>query len=81
MDIDLKTATRTTRRHTVSLHGEDIVELLRQELKSQGVKRLPTGKVEVHVSIPGGGDWSNTNLTIDDACPVVVNWEEIEEED
>lgn len=27
---------------------------------------------EVYVRVPGGGDWSNTQLAIEDDCPLIV---------
>lgn len=76
IDVDMRTETRTTRRHMVHLHGEDIVDLLIQELKAQGVKRLPTGKVEVVFAVPSGGDYSGMEVDISDAHPVIIRWEE-----
>lgn len=39
---------------------------------------IPAGAT-ITVSIPGGGDYSNTDLDIDDRCPVVVAWTEVVE--
>ncbi len=74
MDIHFNTSTITTRQHTVRLSDDDLVELLRQELKAQGVKFLPEGKIEVFVSVPGGGDYSSTDLEIDEGTPLTIRW-------
>jgi hypothetical protein len=79
IDVDLRTETVTTRERTVRLTGSDIVELLKQELKAQGVKGIPTGEVSVTFQVPGGGDWSHSQIDIDESCPVVVRWTEKEE--
>jgi hypothetical protein len=49
---------------------------IRRLLEEQGVV-LPAS-VSITVQVPGGGDWSNTALDVDDRNPVVVAWTEVE---
>lgn len=76
LDVNLRTSTVVTRDHTVQLSGKDIIYLLRQELKAQGVQHQPPDDAEVEFSVPGGGDYSNCNLDIDEDQPVTVRWSE-----
>lgn len=48
--------TETTQKVTMSLNGKDIVKLL----------NLPANatNIQVIVRVPGGGDWSNTDLDL-----------------
>jgi hypothetical protein len=61
--------TETTRR--VELGFTQI----RLMLEAHGIT-LPAG-ARITVQVPGGGDWSNTELEVDDRCPVVVAWTEV----
>jgi len=61
--------TETTRR--VELGDVQILELLAS--RSIYVPKDAT----ITVTVPGGGDWSNTDLDINDRCPVVVSWTEV----
>lgn len=61
------------REHTIAireyeLSGTEIVNLL----KRTGITIPDSAKVDVYVSVPGGGDWSNQDLEIDTDCPVKV---------
>lgn len=62
MKIDSSTATTTRTDHVVSLTKDDILEFLR----SKGVleKGVPDRAVEITAHVPGGGDWSNTDLVL-----------------
>lgn len=76
LNINVKTETVVTRDHTVRLNGKDIIFLLRQELKSQGVKTDLPDNAEVEFHVPGGGDYSNCSLNVDDDNAVTVTWSE-----
>jgi hypothetical protein len=73
MNVVEVTTVRTERRKSIKLGFTAI----RQLLEGQGVT-LPAN-VSITVQVPGGGDWSNTELDIDDRSPVVVAWTEVEE--
>jgi len=66
----------TTRTVTTSVDKR--IELgftaIRLLLEREGIT-LPAG-TKITVTVPGGGDWSNTELDIDDHTPVVVSWNE-----
>jgi len=70
MDI-LTTQTVTTSVDKRIELGFTAIRLL---LEREGIT-LPTG-AKITVTVPGGGDWSNTELDIDDHTPVVVSWKE-----
>lgn len=66
-----------TETYTLHLSGADIILAIRQELKAQGVSEgLPPDNASVTISIPGGGDWSNTELDVSEASPVEISWTE-----
>lgn len=58
---------RVTTSHRVELNREDIIKAVGVEVPDYA---------EIYVSVPGGGNWSNTSLEIDDKTPVVVSWDE-----
>lgn len=69
----MKTKTRqfTTEEHELTITGKDLLRVLRAAMVCDLTENV-TAKVTVHV--PGGGDWSNTDLDIDE-CPIIVRWE------
>ena len=70
-NIKRATVTQTTHRHELRLSRNDLVALLRDA----GMWAFPDD-ANVYVQVPGGGDWSNTALDIDDEHPIVVRWKE-----
>lgn len=66
-----------TTQHRIELKGTTIIQLLNQELKAQGATEgLVPSNATVIVTVPGGGDWSNTELDIDTRTPVTIEWTE-----
>ena len=64
------TRVETEKKTTLVLAGGDIVQLL-----LAAGWALPQGvPLEVAVSVPSGGDWSNTELLVDDENPLSVSW-------
>lgn len=59
-------STATTKR--IELGFTEIRLLLERE----GIV-LPNG-AKITITVPSGGDWSNTELDVDDRTPVVVSW-------
>jgi len=59
----------TTRTHSLELTAEDIITLFRKA----GCD-IPRG-AKVEFKVPGGGDWSNTLIEVDNNSPVIVTWE------
>lgn len=43
----------------------DLLELINAQLQNQGDPELPAN-TEISVHVPGGGDYSNTDLELDD---------------
>ena len=69
------TSTQQVRRiHTIELDEIKLKELLR----NAGVP-IPGIGVEISVAIPGGGDWSNTDLPITGKTKVTISWVTIDE--
>lgn len=66
------TSTKTTKKELV-LTGDLIVSLL----APLGVPQ----DARVVFDVPGGGDWSNTSLDVDEDNPVYVRWKEESEHD
>lgn len=54
-------------------------KLLHQLLRNAGVD-VPAN-ARVYFAVPGGGDWSNTDIDIDAGHPIYVSWEKVEESD
>ncbi len=58
----------TTRQFRVELDGRALVRMLREQGHD-----IPDNAT-VTFTTPGGGDWSNTDIDIDDDHPVIVEW-------
>ncbi len=67
LPVSLSGTTVVTKTHTITLNREVIIDLLRKEGIEVGAS------VEIFVSVPGGGDWSNTDLDISHSRPVTVH--------
>lgn len=64
---------------TVRTQTDRRVELgdvqIRQMLEAQGIT-VPRD-ARITIGVPGGGNWSNTDLDVSASCPVVVSWTEV----
>lgn len=71
METTLKTTkeVETKTECRMELNKEDILEAV---LCRFGAK-IPSN-AQVYVQVPGGGDWSYTNLEINSDTPIVVTW-------
>lgn len=67
----MKTEMKTTREVTVELDYDDLVELM----KAKGLQI--NGDAKFFVKVPGGGDWSNQDLLIDNDVPLLVQWTDV----
>lgn len=56
-------------KHKVELSRSEMFELL-----TKAGYEIPNS-AEIFICIPGGGDWSNTSLDIDDDHPVTITWQ------
>lgn len=64
-----KTATTTiSTEHVLTLNKHELLEALRD-----GGCSIPAN-CEITVRVPGGGDWSNTNLDISANSPICITW-------
>ncbi len=64
--LKIKTKTTTTTQHSLELSGAAIKRHL----------GIPND-ARVKVSIPGGGDWSNTDLDLDNGTTLDIDWETV----
>lgn len=69
----LTTTTETTRVSTILLTGKQIADMV---CEVNGVRL--SGRISVTFDVPGGADWSNTTLEIDEEHPVTVTWTEVD---
>lgn len=77
MKATVRRSTVTSTHNRIELRREDIIGLLRTHWAKTrlGLPLIPE-KAKVYVSVPGGGDWSNTSLDLDADIPLVVTWDE-----
>lgn len=68
--MGLKITKRVTesQAHSLTLTDEDLIALL-----NKAGLDIPDGAV-VTVAVPGGGDWSNTDLHIEDYRTIDIDW-------
>lgn len=75
MNLFKQTAvTRTT--ITREYNREQLIQLL----FPNGMEHIETSSIEIMVPIPGGGDYSNMDLEIDDRSPLTVRFTTVREE-
>lgn len=72
-----KKQVRTETRHTVELDAQDLLECLAPKLN---IPPEILHRVKLYVEIPGGGDWSNTDLSISSESPLKISWVTVEED-
>lgn len=63
-----RTVVTTERRHEIIIDQIEIRELLRR-----AGYNIPA-KARIYFTVPGGGDWSNTDVDITHDYPVTVEW-------
>lgn len=71
--MKIETSTKVDKTNTINLNSDDIIGLLIEKgyaIKNGGVT----------FTVPGGADWSNTEIDIDDSYPITVTWKESYEE-
>jgi hypothetical protein len=73
--IEQMTMQKTTSRRTLRLTREDML----QALRLLGVEISEDASVTIRMHVPGGGDWSNTDLDVDDENPIEVTILEVQE--
>lgn len=65
----MKTKTEITKNVTLEITKNDIIEWL----LSKG--EIPNDYAEVYFSVPGGGDWSNMDISIDEDNPIFIKYQ------
>lgn len=75
INFELKRSVTTTQRVTARITGKDLVDLINRELVANGTPEtdIIPKDAEVFVRVPGGADWSNEDLDIDNH-PIQVQW-------
>ena len=62
--------TTTTKQVHIELSGEELKQVL------VAAKIVPEDAyLTVYVRVPGGGDWSNTDLDVDKSSPLTIRYE------
>lgn len=72
MSITIMTATTTEQKHSIELTGALLITLLREA----GAAVPRDAAVTFHV--PGGGDWSHTDVQICAENPIYIEWKTVE---
>jgi hypothetical protein len=72
IDIDVNMTTTVTRDHRLTLYGKQIRELVNEHLAADRKPLIPAN-AEIQITVPGGGDWSNSELDLNEH-PVVITW-------
>lgn len=67
-EVEILTCVETTAKHTVKINRELLLSLVRDVMPRSATD------VRVYFQVPGGGDWSNMAVDIDDEHPVYVQW-------
>ena len=70
MEVSTQSIKKVT--HTLKLSAFDIIELLNGR-RDHILPEVPADATVVF-AVPGGGDYSNTNVEVDFNAPIVVTW-------
>lgn len=76
MKVRMKKVVTTTRKIRIEVEGHDLIRLL--ETTGQIPKVSARNGVKVFVTVPGGGDWSGSDLDIERETRIQIEWEEVE---
>lgn len=73
--MEQTTIVQTKKVTTVQLNKNDLIEILRDK---QIIPRT-LGSADIYMHVPGGGDWSHTNLHVDEKdTPLIITFEQVE---
>lgn len=67
----IKVVKKEIRNYTLTLGRLEFLQLFHRA----GMKEIPAN-AEITIQVPGGGDWSNEELSINSDVPIVVKWKE-----
>lgn len=73
MQPSITAQTRTTTKYHYKLGRVELQKLFQEA----GIS-VPQN-AEIYISVPGGGDWSNTSLDITEETPIEVSWSTVTE--
>lgn len=68
MKRSTNTVTTVNTTHTVELNRADLLDILKDRFQLER-----SDHVSITVRVPGGGDWSNTTLSVGDDVPLVLH--------
>lgn len=71
MSHTIKTTVKTTSQHEIRVSRHQLVQMLQRD----GLDVVPDDAA-VTVRVPGGGDYSNTDLDIDQDTDIKITWQE-----
>lgn len=79
-NIKIKTTTTVKKQAEMTLTGDDILKLLHE---AGYLDAHETGVGAVTFDVPGGGDWSNCTMNIDEETPIKIRvmWVEANDPD
>jgi len=69
MKNEIRKTSTTKTNHTLEINRGKLLAILRK-----AGYEVPT-TADAHMRIPGGGDWSNTDLDLDADSPLFITWE------
>lgn len=74
--MSIEKTTKRTARVEVNIGRLELLKLLRPALAIP--ETVPDKDVAIYVVVPGGGDWSNIDLPVDEngGSPLLVSWVE-----
>ena len=75
MFVDKKVTVVRTERCSIELDEK----IIRQLVQVAGAQIPEDANVRIYFAVPGGGDWSNTEIDIDNQHPIYVEWTKTEE--
>ena len=77
MDITMHTTVETRKSVEMRLTGKQIIDLINRMASDLDIETRVPERAEVLFPVPGGADWSSTDLDIFEAHPVIVKWYEV----
>jgi hypothetical protein len=71
IEPEVKVTEQLTQEVTYRFDKESLLRTLRK-----AGHEIPTDArdVKVFMRVPGGADWSNTNLDVEESCPLIITW-------
>ena len=64
----------TTTRYEIILSFDELRQIINGDL-ARPMAQIPRN-ARIYMKIPGGADWSNTDLDMGEGYPLIIEWEE-----